>query len=89
MEIYIVTHEHETDDPDSCYYEIVSAHLSREKAEKSVKKIKNEIISKFWVNYGVDKNTKVDHDFAGLFEIRNISNGNRDEILINTVTIKD
>lgn len=88
MEIYIVTHKHESDDPESCYKEIVSGHLNREKAELSVKETKEHVLSKFWTGRAPD-DIDVVHDFSGLFEIRDITNGDRDEVLINTVKIKD
>lgn len=43
MKIYIVTHEHNAEDLESCPNNIVSAHLSREKAEASLAREKKNV----------------------------------------------
>lgn len=89
MKVYIVTHEHNTEDTESCFNNIVSAHLSREKAEESLKKEKEECLSEYWKGYEKDSGIEIDHDFSGLFEIHDNYTCNRDEILIHEEEIKD
>lgn len=89
MKIYIVTHEHNEGDSESRYCNIVSAHLSREKAEKSVAEAKKECLSEYWEGYESDENAAVDKDLAGWFKIYNENGYEDDEIIINEVDIKD
>ena len=87
MKVYIVTHEHGNEE--SCSTSIVSGHLSREKAEKSLKDEKEECIKEYWEDYETNDDVEVDHDIAGLFEIHDRFSCERDEILIQEVEIKD
>lgn len=89
MKIFIVTHERNSDDPDSCSYNIISAHLSREKAEATLKKEKEKCLRQYWKGYEDDDCIEVDHDIAGLFEIHDNLSCDRDEILIHEEIIKD
>lgn len=92
MKIFIVQHEHWTECAGDCFYEIVSAHLSREKAEKSLRDAKYSCLVDYWDDYepnNEDCSIEVDHDLAGLFEIHDNMNCDRDEILIVEQEIKD
>lgn len=89
MKIYIVTHEHNAEDLESCPNNIVSAHLSREKAEASLAREKKECLKEYWEGYRNDGNVVIDHDLCGLFEIHDNYSCDRDEILIHEEEIID
>lgn len=91
MKIFIVQHEHWTEDTSECFYEIISAHLSREKAEKSLKNAKYDCLSKYWEDYDPDDedNSIEIRDLAGLFEIHDNMSCDSDELLIVEQEIKD
>lgn len=89
MKVYIVTHEHTAEDLESCSNNIVSAHLSREKAEASLARERTECIKEYWEGYQNNDDIQVDHDLSGLFEIHDNYSCNRDEILIHEEEIID
>ena len=89
MKIYVVKHEHHTESSESDYCENVSAHLSLEKAEKSLREVRNEIL-KEWERFGgLGETKKIDKDFAGQFHIYDEKGASFDEVIINELTIKD
>lgn len=92
MKIYIVQHEHWTEEVSQCSYEIISAHLSREKAEKSLRDAKYSCLVEYWDDYNPDDedcSIEVSNDLAGLFEIHDNMSCDSDELLIVEQEIKD
>lgn len=89
MKIYIVTHKHDSESFELCYNDIVSAHISREKAEESVEKEKLSCLNEYWQGYESQDGVEIDRDLAGLFEIHDNYSCNGDEILIHEQIIKD
>lgn len=92
MKIFIVQHEHWTEDTSQCFYEIISANLSREKAEKSLSDAKRDCLSKYWSDYDPDdeySSVEVGNDLEGLFEIHDNMGCDSDELLIVEQEIKD
>lgn len=85
MNIYVVKHTHIAEDKEADFCDNISAHISREKAEKHLREMKNEILENW-----KDLDTKVlDKDFSGLFHIYDEYGASSDELVINELVVKD
>lgn len=89
MKAYIVTHT--SAGPDEwADTEVVSAHLNREKAEKSLAVKRLELLSGKYKNYSADENgIDIKTDLNGWFKICDNDTFETDELLIHEENVID
>lgn len=85
MKIYIVKHTHIAEEKEADFCDNISAHISRENAEKHIREVKNEIL-KNWKDIDTKK---IDKDFSGLFRVYDEFGASSDELIIDELVVKD
>lgn len=91
MKVYIVTHT-STNLDEWADTEVVSAHLNREKAEKSLADKKSELLKDKYKDYNPDDDESdidIETDLGGWFKISNNETFDFDELLIHEENVID
>lgn len=91
MKVYIVTHTSTSQD-EWADTETVSAHLNRDKAEKSLANKRSELLKDKYKDYNPDDNESaidINTDLDGWFKISNDETFEADELLIHEENITD
>lgn len=91
MKVYIVTHT-STSQGEWADTETVSAHLNRDKAEKSLANKRSELLKDKYKDYNPDDDEgdiDIETDLDGWFKISNNETFDADELLIHEENIID